>query len=276
MMQSLAPNAPPVQAASKIIRSADGKMRMDYGNTSIITDPKAGQQMLLDHLTKEAKIFTMPPMPSAQMLPGGMPKPTLPGMPAMPVNTQDLGKQMIDGVMAEGKRYLIQPPPLPDMPQPPKLPNMPQPPTPPALPQAPNVQDMVEVWTDPQTQLPVLTKSVSKYGESICKCKCAVTADPPPSTFQVPPGYKKLVVPPKPEMPKFTPPPLTPPKPALPAPPAAPGLPAAATPPKPNLPPPPSAPSLPQANLPKPPAVPEVPKAPSLPQTPKPPKLPGF
>jgi len=119
----------------------------------MISIPAAGQNILLDHVKKTAKIQPAPP-PAPQM-PGmpQMPQFAPPGLPSAPkppnVQVQDLGKSVLQGLEVEGKRFQFPPPPLPKMPakpalpqmpgmpQPPQMPGMPQPPQMPGKPQAP-------------------------------------------------------------------------------------------------------------------------------------------
>ena len=54
-VQPAKPGAPPMQFAHKTARATDGKTRIDYGPTSVITDPKEGKMMILDHVTKEVR-----------------------------------------------------------------------------------------------------------------------------------------------------------------------------------------------------------------------------
>ncbi len=192
----------PQQSASQVFRASDGKMRIDAGNISVITDPKALQSIVLDHLTKEARILPMQPaLPGAPPLgapPSFAPKgaPALPTTPAMAV--QELGKQVIGGLEAEGKRYTI-PPPIPKLPsgQMPQVPGMPQQPAPPKPGQMPTI---AEVWTSTKLGLPVLTKMTGAFGQLTTACKAAPIAEPHPSLFQIPAGYKPVlpaVTPPK-------------------------------------------------------------------------------
>src|SRR6267154_5417970 len=62
-MQLAQPGALPQQTPSKMFRSADGKMRVDTGNTSVITDPAAQKALVLDHLKKEAHMVPLPKAP---------------------------------------------------------------------------------------------------------------------------------------------------------------------------------------------------------------------
>jgi hypothetical protein len=206
------------QSASRMWRSSDGKMRIDTPTTSVISDPTSQQTILLDHTNKEASIIPMKP----SML-GGAP-PTMPQAPvgagqAQPMQVQDLGKSMIEGHEVEGKRFTLPPPPslptpsaplapqakMPGMPQvnmpgmkvpgAPPIPGMPPPPSaaasgapqPPKPPQGPAV---AEVWTSVKLKVPVLTKVTLPTGEQTTYCKPTSTAEPHPSLFQIPPGYK--------------------------------------------------------------------------------------
>ena len=223
-----------------MFRASDGKTRVDCGNTSIITDPAAGKTILLDHLKQEAHVIPTPPqspampqMPQMGMPQFGMPQFAPPGAPQPPqVQVQDLGKSFIDGHEVEGKRYIIQPPPppqVPPIPQPmavaqaqamarmppmpgkppiPQMPGMPQAPQPPQMPQAPQPPQpptVAEVWTSTQLKLPMLTKMSGPFGQQGCKCNIAPTGEPHPSLFQIPQGYKlpaPPAPPPVPQLPK--------------------------------------------------------------------------
>jgi hypothetical protein len=187
------PGAPPQQSPSQMFRSADGKTRVDTGNTSVITDPASQKALVLDHAKKEARMVPIPQAPQGpQMpaLPGGLPA----GMPKAP-HVEDLGKGMIEGHEVEGKKYTFQPPEQPkppDIPKPPGLakpavPGMPGAPQAPPKPQMPTV---AEVWTSTKTKMPVLTKVTGPFGQQVCHCKPGAEAEPHPAVFQVPPGYK--------------------------------------------------------------------------------------
>jgi len=185
-----------------MIRSSDGKMRIDTGATSVITDPRAQQAMVLDHAQKTATIVPMQPSPPQFAMPQpGAAAPSLqpPGMPS--VGVQDLGKGLIDGHPVDGKRYIVQPPSPPSPPQPPQAPQAPGMPSPPQLPQKPPVPTVADVWTSTSLGLPVLTKVSGPFGEQTTYCKTAPSGEPHPALFQIPPGYKP-VVPPPPTAPK--------------------------------------------------------------------------
>ncbi|MCC6341881.1 MAG: hypothetical protein IT166_06770 [Bryobacterales bacterium] len=171
----------PKQFPSKMFRDAEGRMRVDSGDTSVITDPRKRETIILDHIKKEVQRI---PMPQPPQLPE-MPKFTPPGMPggappAPPSNVIDLGKNFIEGHAVEGKKYLFQPPAPPNLPQAPDMPQAPRP---------EGVISALEVWTSSQLHLPVLTKTIGSFGEQICHCRCA-GMEPPPNTFDIPPDYK--------------------------------------------------------------------------------------
>ena len=165
-----------------MVRSGDGKMRIDSGNTSVITDPRAQQVMVLDHLTKEARIMPMQPALTPPPRPG-MPPPGAapPPFQPPPMHVQDLGKGVIDGHEVDGKRYIIQPPPPP-----------------PPAPQMPTTADM---WTSTKLRMPVMTQVTGPFGKQTSYHKIAATAEPHPAMFQIPPGYKP-VMPQAPPLPK--------------------------------------------------------------------------
>ena len=204
-LQLAQPGAPPQETATKLIRSGDGKIRVDSGNISVITDPATQHTILLDHLTKEAKSFSTPPLPQQPGMPPapGMPQFTPPGLPAgVPAppaaNVQDLGKKLIDGEEAEGKRITFQPPKppaTPNLPGAPSMPKLPQRPGMPSAPQPPQAQltpTVTEIWTNPNLHLPVLTQVRGDFGQQTCKCKNKAIAEPHPSLFQIPADYKDL------------------------------------------------------------------------------------
>src|ERR1035438_7323652 len=165
-LQPAEPNSTPVQSAFRFCRGAGGQTRVDSGNTSVISNPAAGQTILLDHVKKTATVQQAPPPPP---LPGAPPAPALPGAPAAPkapnVQVQDLGKSVIQGQAVEGKRFLIPPPPplpgLPAMPKPPALPGAPQAPKAPGAPAAPPVPKpptIADFWHSPALCLRMLTQ----------------------------------------------------------------------------------------------------------------------
>jgi len=176
-------------------------MRVDSGNTSIITDPKAGVSTVLNHATKQVQTVPLKP-PTMPQLPG-MPKiPTFPGLPqvkpptppALPGVTaptaptpptmpsasapppptgsvQDLGKSVIEGEEAQGKRFIAG-------------------------------EHTMETWTSTKTKLPVLTTMSGPGGQQICKCK-TTPGEPDPSMFTIPADYTQIKPPKPPQMPKL-------------------------------------------------------------------------
>lgn len=191
-------------------RSSDGKFRLDTLSTSVITDPASKQAILLDHLKKEATIVPMAAAASGSAVPGSPKAPAAQGQ-APQVKVEDLGKSTIEGDEVEGKRFTLPPftPPLkPEMPQlkmpgappagppgAPKTPGAPKAPAPPQSPKLPPIPSVTEVWTSVKLKAPVLTKVTTSAGEQTTYCKPVSTADPHPSVFQIPQGYK--IKPPK-------------------------------------------------------------------------------
>jgi hypothetical protein len=191
-----------------MVRSSDGKMRLDFPNMSMISNPAAGHAMLLDHVKQEVRVVPLQPpaapgMPQMPNAPGMPPAPKAPSMPA--VNVKDLGKGMIEGHPVEGKQFTMHIPGVPTPPSAPALPGMPKPPSLPGAPQAPGTPQVsgapqspampkpptvAEVWTSQTTGLPVLTKISGEFGQHTTYCKTAPAAEPAPSTFQPPPHYK--------------------------------------------------------------------------------------
>ncbi len=233
-------------------RSAAGQMRIDYGASSVITNPASGKTILLDHLKQEARVIPTPPtVTPPQFTPPGMPG--MPGAPTMPTSpagaVKDLGTRVIQGVEARGTQITLPPlaaPQAPGAPQMPGMPALPKMPGAPAIPGAPAPpalpQPMVaETWVSTKLQMPVLTRITGPFGQSICYCKNTVPGEPSPSAFQIPPNYKQIGLPSTP-----APPPM-PGAPAMPSAPAMPGLSG-----MPSAPTPPAMPSMPSA--PKPPS----------------------
>jgi hypothetical protein len=58
---------------------------------------------------------------------------------------------------------------------------------------------VTEVWTSVKLKTPVLTKVTTAAGEQTTYCKPTSTAEPHPSLFEIPPGYK-LKPPPEPKL----------------------------------------------------------------------------
>jgi hypothetical protein len=189
-----------------VLQSAEGKMRVDFGNTTMITDPAAQKGILLDHVKKEALTVHMPQGP--QMTPPALPPGVLP-TGAVPPQVVELGKALIEGHEVEGKQFTFQPPSMPkmpSMPQKPSLPQVPGMPAAPQMPQAPQMPTVAEVWTSTKTKLPVLTKVTGPFGQQICQCKVSETAPPPPAAFEIPPDYKQVKMPTPVKAPALQPP----------------------------------------------------------------------
>jgi hypothetical protein len=181
-------------------RSSTGNTRIDTPHTSIISNPSAQKTILLDHLKKEATIIPTPPAATAPPPSGSSPTPGAPAPPP-PLQVHDLGKSTIEGHEVEGKRYIFSPPLSPAAPHPPSKPSAPPMPKPPGLPQSaappkppqlpkPPQPTVTEVWTSVKLKTPVLTKVTSPAGEQTTYCKPTSTAEPHPSVFEIPPGYK--------------------------------------------------------------------------------------
>lgn len=207
-----------------MLQSSAGQTRIDTPDTSIITDPKAAKTIILNHVTQQATVIPMPVAPSAPAIPGA-PSFSPPGLPGVtppsvsPTQVVDLGKSVINGHAVTGKQFTFPaptPPSLPGAPQMPGVPALPsaQVPGAPAMPAAPAApgapamptvpqapHTVVEVWSSASLLLPVLTKVTGPFGQQITQCQVAPAAEPPPTKFQIPPGYK------------LTPPPVPPPPP---------------------------------------------------------------
>ena len=224
------PGAPSTQQAMQMLKSGDGKMRVDYPNMSVITNPHTQQALVLDHLKQEVKIVPLnmpkPGMPALPHIPGMPSVPALPQIPGAPhppvMQVQDLGKASIEGHPVEGKQVTMSMPTLPGLPaikvpQKPKLPipkipgmpklampklpgmpnvpGMPKPPAAPKPPQAPPlpkppVPTVAEVWNSHVTGMPVLSKVSGAFGQQTMVCKNAPVPEPHPSMFLPPPNYK--------------------------------------------------------------------------------------
>jgi len=152
---------------STLLRSLDGKLRVDLGQTSVITNPVDRVVILLDHVKLEARTLPMDKTPGPPALPN---RPNIPALPSAGGggNIEDLGKSMIQGILAEGKRYTI------------------------PAPGTATAPTIAEVWTCTATQLPVMSKITGAFGVRTSICKTAPVANPAPSSFQVPAGYKQL------------------------------------------------------------------------------------
>jgi hypothetical protein len=153
----------PVQMALQQFRSAEGKIRINFGTTSLIINPLTQVRILLDHLVLTARILAsaasppgLPPPPSPSIeLTGAL---SLAGEAA---KIEQLGKAFIEGLEVEGMRYLFPP-------------------------GGPVVS--WEVWTSIKLQLPVMTRTIGNFGERTCICKCT-PVQPPAEIFEIPAGY---------------------------------------------------------------------------------------
>jgi hypothetical protein len=204
----------------KMFRSTQGATHLDFGKTGMISKPGGQGTILLDHVKKEAHIVPAPahpqvPQPQTALAPGAAPP--APAPPSSLLHVKNLGTRMIGGHLAEGKMYTFKPPKAPGLPsasgKPPSLPGRPaiprvvppgvtmpslgKPPTP-GAPKG-RLQTM-EVWTHTKLKVPVLTKTTGMPGLQSSVCKSIKGGEPPPSKFQVPPGYK--LVEPKPPAPR--------------------------------------------------------------------------
>jgi hypothetical protein len=188
-MQLAMPGAPPQVSASQMLQSSDGKMRIDLGNTSVITNPASQQAILLDHIKLVARVIPLPMMPRMPKIPQlGIPGP--PGAPTPPpMNVVELGKGFIEGHAVLGKQITFHMPSIPQPPAMPKLPTPPGAPQPPGMPKPPAMPTVAEVWTSASLHLPVLTKITGSFGQRTCYCKNAPVAEPHPAMFQIPAGY---------------------------------------------------------------------------------------
>jgi hypothetical protein len=186
------PGASLQQSASQLFRASDGKMRVDLGNISVITNPASQQAILLDHIKLVARVIPLPQMPQMPKIPQ-LGIPGLPGAPTPPpMNVVDLGKGFIEGHAVTGQQITFHMPTIPKPPTLPTVPGMPQAPgmpKPPGMPTPPAMPTVAEVWTSASLHLPVLTKITGSFGQRTCYCKNAPSGEPHPSAFQIPPGY---------------------------------------------------------------------------------------
>ena len=260
-VQFAQPGAILQQIPTRQFRSIEGKIRFDFGTSSLISDPSTQVRVLLDHVKLEARMLSAPPLPA---MPGMPQTPQFPLFTVPPIRSEfpgvtmvNLGKATVEGLEAEGVRYVFQ---------------AVDPLRPPAI-------SSWEVWTSTLLQLPVMTKTIGSFGQRMNVCKC-VAMQPPDSLFQIPPGYTVIpfeppAIPPVPSVPSdFARPsvPTMPSAPATPSAPTTPSLPAmpSAAPTLPSAPTMPSVPTLPSApTMPSAPATPSAPKLPSAPTLPK-------
>jgi hypothetical protein len=152
----------PLESLLRRFQAADGRLRVDFGAISIITNPATGERILLDHLAQVARMLpaapALPHVPGLPVVPGLPGAPALPGVPAVVA----LGMDIVNGLEVEGMRYVFQ-----------------------AL--ASPIASW-EVWTSTKLKMPVLTRTIGSFGVRTCICKCS-PVEPPASTFQIPSTY---------------------------------------------------------------------------------------
>lgn len=156
------PGAAKVESIIRRFRAADGRLRVDFGTFSMLTNPANGERILLNHLTQEVRILLnqVPISP-------GLPIPNIPGLPAPPSappepNVLALGKAIVDGLEVEGLRHVFS-----------------------------AIDSLIaswEVWTSTKLQMPVFTRTIGSFGVRTCICKC-IQVEPPASMFQIPANY---------------------------------------------------------------------------------------
>jgi hypothetical protein len=201
----------PQKLGFKLSRAASGMLRIDYAVTSVIVNPATLKVILLDHLKMEVRTIVLPAPPT--LVPPAL---QIPGMPPIPAAAApamiavNLGLKVIAGVQVQGMQYTLPPivppkPPQIQLPPPPQiqLPGMPPPPPLPALPPPPPPPLVAEVWLSVKLLLPVLSRIVGPFGQQMCHCVNAVAGEPPPTAFQIPPGYKPVGLPPPPKPPSM-------------------------------------------------------------------------
>lgn len=165
---SAIPGAAVAASVVRRFRSADGRLRLDFEKLSMILNPLTGEQIILNHLTHEARIM----LPSIS-IPLAVPIPGVPGIPALPAppalppepNLVALGTAIVDGLMVEGVRHVFA-----------------------AVDGVLPAIASWEVWTNTKLQMPVFTQTIGSFGVRTCICKCAAI-EPPASAFQIPASY---------------------------------------------------------------------------------------
>jgi len=161
------PGAAAVTSVIRRFRAADGRLRVDFDTVSMLTDPATGERILLNHLTREARILAVQ-VPIAP----GLPIPQIPGLPAVPSappepNVVALGTRLVDGLEVEGVRHVF------------------------------GVDAQIsswEMWTNSKLQMPVFTRTIGSFGVRTCTCKCA-QVEPPATAFQIPADYTVIGAP---------------------------------------------------------------------------------
>jgi hypothetical protein len=163
---TLAAGANAVSSLIRRFRAANGSLRVDFGNFSIITDPTSGARIILDHLLMEARVLlnAIPGLPASQIpaVPGFTESVSLPSVPKVVA----LGKTIVQGLEVEGVCHIFQ-----------------------ALDAlTPRPIASWEVWTSTKLQMPVFTRTIGSFGVRTCVCKCS-PVEPPASVFQIPTNY---------------------------------------------------------------------------------------
>jgi hypothetical protein len=171
-------------SSSTFMRDEKSRTRVEHGDIASVNDPAAGKSFLL-HMPKKIAI---PQVPQPPMLPP-KPKiaaPTPPGaapaaLPQPPEfkESADLGKKMIDGMMAHGKEYTA------------AIPGKPQPMS-------------IQVWTADDLKLPIQStvKDPSTGTTTVTQMKNVVPgAKIDPAKFQIPADFKTVQPPPAPPLP---------------------------------------------------------------------------
>jgi hypothetical protein len=161
--------ASPQKTMSRVFMASNGMMRVDTGNTSIITDPVKHQTITLDHLKKEARIHepAPPPLPKLEAPHMDLPKPQVDVVPpAKPISVKDLGKRWLQGYEVHGKEYVFPPVKMPEAPSAPGGAAMPGAPAAPKLPNAPKAPELPKLpGLDKASALakpPALSKELAK------------------------------------------------------------------------------------------------------------------
>jgi hypothetical protein len=185
---SAVPGSLPSKLAYTMARASDGRMRIDYGTSSVITNPATGQTILLDHLKLEVRTIALPQAALPQVAPPPLQVPGIPAVPGAPagpaMSVIELGVRLIEGQEVVGRQYTMPPAPAPGMPAPPGPPTL-----------------VSEVWMHAKLLLPVLTRITGSFGQQMCHCKTTATGEPPASTFQIPANYQHVGLPPAPAPP---------------------------------------------------------------------------
>ena len=161
-------------------RTRDEIFRLDSGsptdeiNSIDINDPVAGFRYHLDVRTHTVRRFALPVPPSKTIVPVNPPQgvnqvKVLPPH-SIPRDTQFLGTQMIEGLVAEGRRTTL------------------------TIPAGLQGNDhpfttVTETWTSTDLGIQLVGKHSDPRGEVVIRLTNIMRAEPDPALFQVPPGY---------------------------------------------------------------------------------------